>query len=303
MFLVIIVYALFASVFTTAKSGLLYAAPFFLVGSRMAAAGILLLGYQFLFHRDQFRFSIKDWKIILLLSFFTIYLTNVFEFWGLQYLTSFKTCLLYSLSPFLSALIAYFTLGERMNSKKWLGLAIGFIGLMPILLSQTDIEEKGGKLFLFSWAELAVLIAVICSVYGWILLKKTVGERGYSPIMANGMSMLVGGSFALLHSYAFENWDPLPVSDYPHFLLCALTLIVVSNFICYNLYGYLLKRYSTTFMSFAGLTTPLFTALFGWLFLGEIASPAFYLSFTVLFAGLFLFYQEELKPLPLPSEN
>jgi drug/metabolite transporter (DMT)-like permease len=72
--------------------------------------------------------------------------------------------------------------------------------------------------------------------------------------------------------------------------------------ICYNLYGYLLRRFSATFMSFAGLTTPLFTALFGWIFLGEVASPAFYLSFSILSVGLLLFYQEELKVAIRPVE-
>lgn len=294
MFLVILVYALFASVFTTAKTGLLYASPFFLVGSRMAAAGALLLAYQYLFHRSAFRFAWKDLKIILLMAVFTIYLTNVFEFWGLKYLTSFKTCLIYSLSPFLSALVSYFSLGEKLSGKKWLGLLVGFAGVIPIFLSQTDIEEQAGSFLIFSWAELAVVAAATCSVYGWILLKKTVGERGYSPIMANGMSMLIGGGMALFHSALVESWNPVPVTDFSGFLLCAAILIVVSNFICYNLYGYLLKRYSATFMSFAGLTTPLFTALFGWVFLGESVSLSFYLSFAILFTGLLLFYQEEL---------
>lgn len=261
----------------------------------MVAAGLILLGYQYLFHRKEFRFSKPDFKIILLLAIFTIYLTNVFEFWGLKYLTSFKTCLIYSLSPFLSALLSYFTLNERLSSKKWLGLSIGFIGVLPILLQQTASEEQTGQLFFFSWAELAVVMAAICSVYGWILLKKTVGERGYSPVMANGLSMLIGGIFALIHSALFENWDPVPVTEYGPFLLSAGILIIVSNLICYNLYGYLLKRFSATFMSFAGLTTPLFTAFFGWIFLGEVASTAFYLSFSLLFAGLLLFYQEEIK--------
>ncbi|MFV0340924.1 MAG: DMT family transporter [Parachlamydiaceae bacterium] len=295
MFLVILVYALFASVFTTAKTALSYSSPFFLVGSRMAAAGLILLGYQYLFHRKEFRLAKADFKIILMMALFTIYLTNVFEFWGLKYLTSFKTCLIYSLSPFLSALISYFSLNERLTPKKWLGLGIGFLGVMPILLNQTSSEEQAGQLFLFSWAELAVVMAAVCSVYGWILLKKTVGERGYSPVMANGLSMLIGGAFALIHSAAVETWNPVPVTEFKPFLICTAVLILVSNLICYNLYGYLLRRFSATFMSFAGLTTPLFTALFGWFFLGEVASSAFYLSFSILSVGLLLFYQEELK--------
>lgn len=295
MFLVILVFALFASVFTTAKTALDYTSPLFLVGSRMFLAGSLLLVYQYLFNYQQFKFRKKDLPLLGLLALFTIYLTNVFEFWGLKHLTSFKTCFIYSLSPFLSALFAYLALKETMSLKKWVGLLIGFLGFIPILLSQTSSEEETGKFLLFSWAEIAVILAVICSVYGWILLKKVVSERDYSPIMANGISMLLGGSLALFHSFLVDEWNPLPVTEYEPFITCALILIVISNFICYNLYGYLLKQHSATFLSFAGLTTPLFTALYGWLYLGEIVNWPFYLSFAIVFSGLFLFYQEELK--------
>lgn len=295
MFYVFLLYALFASVFTIAKTGLMYVQPFFLVGTRMLLAGLLLLGYQYFVKKQTLSLGRKVWWRLILLAFFNIYLTNVFEFWGLRYLTSFKTCFIYSLSPFLSALFSYFLFSEKLTSKKWMGLFVGFLGFMPILLSQTSSEEQTGHLFFFSWAELAVMMAAICSVYGWILLKQLVSEHQLSPLMANGVSMLVGGILALGHSFAIEDWQPLPVTNYPIFLECTLLLILISNLICYNLYGSLLKRYSATFMSFAGFTTPLFTALFGWLLLGEIVTWPFYLSFIMVLCGLLLFDQDELK--------
>ena len=100
---------------------------------------------------------------------------------------------------------------------------------------------------------------------------------------------------ALLNSFMVESWDPIPVSAIGPFWECTLALIIVSNFICYNLYGYLLKRYSATFISFAGFVTPLFTALFGWYYLGETITASFYISAAIVFVGLFMFYQEELK--------
>jgi drug/metabolite transporter (DMT)-like permease len=176
-----------------------------------------------------------------------------------------------------------------------MGLIFGFLGFMPILLSQTSSEEQTGQFLFFSWAELAVMMAAICSVYGWILLKQLVNEHQLSPLMANGVSMLIGGGLALSHSFAVEDWQPFPVTNYAIFLECTLLLILISNLICYNLYGSLLKRYSATFMSFAGFTTPLFTAIFGWFILGEIVTWPFYLSFILVFLGLLLFDQEELK--------
>ena len=131
-----------------------------------------------------------------------------------------------------------------MTKKKWIGLIVGFLGFLPILLSKTSQEELAGDLWIFSWAELAVMGAAIGSVYGWILLKQLVQDDGYSPFTANGLSMLIGGAIALSHSFLTEDWEPSPITwALIPFLECTLFLILVSNCICYNLYGFLLKRF------------------------------------------------------------
>lgn len=295
MFFVILLYALFASVFTIAKTGLEYTQPFFLVASRMMFAGVLMIAYQYWYKGEKFILTKKAWRRVICLALFNIYLTNAFEFWGLKYLTSFKTCFIYSLSPFVSALLSYFMFSERLSWKKWTGLLIGFAGFIPILLSQSSTEEQTGHFLFFSWAELSVVLAAVCSVYGWIVLKQLVNEEGYTPLMANGLSMVIGGSIALVHSLGVETWDPVPVTSFIPYFECTILMIIISNMICYNLYGTLLKKYSATFMSFAGFTTPLFTALFGWIFLGEVVTWPFYVSFVIVFSGLLMYYQEELK--------
>lgn len=294
--LVLLLFALFASVFTLSKGALDHAQPFFLVGIRMLFAGLIIIAYLAFVKKEKFNFEKNYlWKLLKLAAF-NIYLTNVFEFWGLKYLTSFKTCFFYSLSPFLSALFSYLVLSEKMSSKKWLGLLIGCIGIIPILMAQGTEELQTGTFFIFSWPELAVLTACTTSVYGWILLKQLVKESKCSPLMTNGMSMIIGGICALIHSYFTEEWNPLPIfGNTISFAYYTLSLMLVSNLICYNLYGYLLKKYSATFMSFAGSITPIFTAIFGWIFLGEVVTWEFYVSFIILFGSLYLFNLEELK--------
>lgn len=295
MALVFLLYALFATVFTVAKTGLQYTTPVFFVGSRMFVAGVLMLGYLYVFKRDKLFLRKEHFLGLFLLALFNIYLTNILEFWGLQHLTSFKTCFIYSLSPFLSALLSYFVFSERMNSKKWAGLAIGFMGFLPILMSQSSEEEGMHHLLFLSWPEIAVMMAAACSVCGWILLRQLVKDKGFTPLMANGGSMFIGGAMALIHSFFVENWDPIPVTEAMPFIECSLWLIVISNFVCYNLYGWLLKRFTATFISFAGFTTPLFAAIFGWYYLGEEVSLPFYFSAAIVFIGLLVFNQEELK--------
>ena len=243
MFFVVLLYTLFASVFVIGKTGLEYTTPLFLVGTRMFLAGLILLAYQMFFKSGGLNIQKKHlWRFILL-AFFNIYITNVCEFWGLRYLTSAKTCFIYSLSPFVAAILSYLILGELMTKKRWQGLIVGFLGFIPVMITSSATEELTGQLFVFSWAELAVVTAACTSVYGWILLRQLVSENNYSPLAANGISMTLGGAMALVHSLCSETWDPVPVTQFVPFLECAFALLIISNLICYNLYGWLLKRY------------------------------------------------------------
>jgi len=295
--LVILLFALFASLFTLSKTALEFSEPFFLIGSRMTFAGILLLGHQFIFNRAAFKIKLRHLLPLLMLGLVSIYITNIAEIWGIQYMSSAKACLIYSLSPFVAALFAYWILKERLSLKKWVGLLVGFIGLTPILFVHSSSAELAKTLFLVSWSEIALITAVFASVYGWILLKKIVSEYRYSPIMANGMSMFIGGILALSHSYfSGEGWAPFPVrvEGWGGFIECTLWMTLISNVICYNLYGHLLKRFSATFMALAGLITPLFASLFGWYFLDEVITWHFFASMTLFSIGLTIFYQEEI---------
>lgn len=288
------------------KIALEYTEPLFLVGSRMFVAGLLLGGYFLWRYPYQARLREQLDRSALLklcaLAFFNIYLTNACEVWGLNYLPAAKACLIYSLSPFVAAFFSFLLFKERLSRRKWLGLCVGFIGFFPILLTNTSSEELTSDFLGFSWPEFSVCVAAISNVYGWILLRQLVKNHEFSPLFANGISMFLGGSLALAHSYFVENWNPLPVTEYLPFIECSLFLLIISNIICYNLYGHLLKKYTATLMSLAGLTTPLFAAVLAWLYLGESMTFPFYLSLAIISTGLYLFHSEE-QSFPIPAEE
>lgn len=295
MFLVVVLYSLFASVFTISKVGLEFTQPLFFVGSRMLIAGCLLIGYQALTDRESLRIKPGTIGRLLSLAFFNIYLTNAMEFWGLKYLTSFKTCFIYSLSPFMAAILSYLMLNEGMTQRKWIGLIVGFCGFMPILLQNGGSEAEVAYIGWFSLPELAVIVAAMASSYGWIVLRQLIRTDGYKALTANGMSMLAGGAVSLFHSRLVEPWDPVPVSQFLPFIECTLLLVLVSNIFAYNLYGHLLRSFTATFLSFAGFMCPLIAAFFGWLVLGETITWVFAVSASVVFTGLVIFYLEELR--------
>ncbi len=286
---------IWGSSFSLAKAAMKFSPPLYLTGVRMCIAGIILLAFLLLFRRQDFKVRKTQILPLVLLALSSVYLTNAFEFWGLQYLTAAKACLIYSLSPFLAALFSYFQFREKITIRKIIGLTIGFIGFSPVFLSDSGSEHLLGKFLIFSWAEVALILATVTSVYGWILLRKLGKDEGMSPVMANGSSMLLGGLFALVHSLFVDSWAPTPVVDYGGFLSWVMLIVVISNLLCYNLYGWLLKRFTATFLSFAGLLTPLFAAIWGWMMHAEGIPWPFYLSMGVIALGLWLVYSEELR--------
>ncbi|MCB1084492.1 MAG: DMT family transporter [Chlamydiia bacterium] len=297
IFLVIFMYAAWSSIFSLGKMALENSPPIFLTGFRMVFAGILLIGWLFLKDRKSLKIGKKQILPLLALAVFSIYLTNILEFWGLQHLSAAKTCFIYSLSPFFAAIFSYLHFGEKMNKKKFLGMLIGFAGFIPVLKMQTGSEGLMSAFSFVSWPELAIMGAALFSVYGWVLLRVIVKNQTLSPLYANGYSMLIGGSMAFVHSLFVDNWNPFPVAEgkAAPFLLGILAMTLVSNILCYNLYGFMLKRYTATFLSFMGLLSPIFASLNSWIILGEAPSWEILLSTSVVSLGLFIVYQAELK--------
>ena len=144
MLLTLLLFFCFASLFGLSKAGLEHAEPFFFVGSRMFLAGVAMTAYSWIQRRRKGEtWAWPSWGSVLVLAMVNIYLTNIAEIWGIQHLVSAKACLLYSLSPFCAALFSYFLLGEVLTQRKWIGLGLGFVGLIPIFVEDSLQHHAG----------------------------------------------------------------------------------------------------------------------------------------------------------------
>lgn len=317
---ILLLYMFLASTWVIGKFALVYSQPIFLIGMRMTLGGILLLAFVKLFHKDQWKFKKEHFWLFAQIALIHIYLSFILEFWSLKYVTSSKAAFMFNLSPFITALFAYIFFREAMSWQKWIGLIIGFIGTLPIIFDTEPAAEMATKHFfgVLSIPEIALLISATAGVYGWIIMKKLVVEKHYSPIFVNGIGMFFGGLAAFLTSFGLEQkpllrsalcptisaaanaqstapWFSACWADFFAFMGYVLLLILVANIIFYNFYGFLLKKYTPTFLSLVGLLCPVFTAFLGWIFLGETVTWKFFVSLVIILLGAYIFYKDELQ--------
>ncbi|NBP00337.1 MAG: DMT family transporter [Proteobacteria bacterium] len=296
MIQILLLYAFFASTFTIGSEAIKHVAPLFFTGIRMITSGILLLAFYRFFQNGSFKIKREEIKWFIVILLFHIYFSFGLEYISYKYLSGAKVCLLYNLSPFITALFSYIFFYEKMTIKKWIGFIVGFLGFLPMLLEETPIIENTlGSIGFVSYAELMAIGSVISSCIGWIAMRKLTTEHNHSYFFVNAFGMFFGGLLTLASAPLFETAPTITALTNPSFLVSLSLLILIGNVFAFNLYAHLLHRYTATMISFFGFITPLFTAFYDWVWFGTTVSLSFYLTIAFVTYGLYLFYQEELK--------
>lgn len=293
IWLAILEYAILASTFTIAKVAVGYADPLFIIGVRMLVAS----PFMFLLHRlHQPNFIIKksDLGLFIGTGICHIFLPFTGEFWALQYVSSAKTAIIYSLTPFVASLLSFLLLKKILTKMQTLGLLIGLLGLMPIFFSPDDISHVAGEFMHVSLPELVLLMCVTSASYAWFLVARLM-SRGYSVSLINGVAMLIGGSLSMIAWVLFGDLENFIKGDVASFCFWTGLLVIVSNLISYNIYGYLLRHISINFMSAIGFLCPIFASIYGVVLLKESLGFSHLVAMAMVILGLWLFYRGEVR--------
>lgn len=293
MILVVVLYAMLGFTITLSKILLSYASPVFLVGTRMLIAGLCLSAYTYAKRGLNLRIPTQDWLLILQFTLFGVLIPHIARAWALQYLPAVKAALLFNLAPLFSAIFGYILLREKLTPLQMAGLLIGFAGLIP-LFAHKGLGAGPFNLFQhFSIPDIVMLVAVASLSYALLVMQKLVRHHKCSPVLANGLSMLLAGIFACNAALIAE---PVWIrGSVPIFLGLLILNIVASNFLCANLQAWLLKKHSPTFLSFASFLSPIFAAFYSWLFLNETISPNTFIAFILVLSGLGVYFYDGLR--------
>ena len=285
-------HALWGSSIPMSKNLLRFASPTVLTAIRMFSSGALLFFINYLRRKTALKLDRTFWFYngqIILAIFFKYQLRN----WSLAHMPASKMSFFLNITPFVVALFAYVVFKDRLTPKQWIGLIIGFVGMIPLIITSSIGERGLGEFLYISWPELAIFGAVCAEAYTMIVTRILICDHKQSVLVSNGIRMLGAGVLALFTIGAMD--IPFEVKDVGQFAVWMVLLILISNVICHNYRVYLYKYYSVTFLAFTDFISPLFTAFYSWLFLHEKLSWHYGLSALIVVGGLYLFYQDELK--------
>lgn len=301
MYLLFVLSALCASTYTLGKKLLEFSPPMFLIGVRLAIAGLIFYTIYRIMQKTKIQLTRRDYFVLLQTGLFGYSIPFIFEFWSLQYMISAKTAFLYSLSPVVTGIFSYLIFHEKMTKKKWIGLGIAISAVIPELVLSSSHE--GSSIFFLSLPEIVALLGVLSFNYNSVLTRKALKVHEIPLPFLSAVGMAIGGLISFIFSMIVEvipNWGSagwiapsIPITNLGSFVGYLALIILFGNILYMLLMGYLLKRFTATIVSFSELLVPLFAALFGWFFLGETVSWYFFVSLGALMVGMYIYYQEE----------
>lgn len=274
--------------------------PTLFVGIRMFVSGFLLFfisRYRASRNKTKrfcWRYIKADILTILFIATCTALIPALLKAYALPHMPASKYSLLGSIDPFVTAVYAYLLWREKLSWKKFLGIVIGFGGVVISLLSTSAQEMSCGEFWHISYPELFVIGSMIISRYGWILVQSMLRKERYAVTEVNSLTMLLSGGMALGISAWQGAWVNVSSQNSMQFMGALLFTIFVGNVIGYSWYADCLKRYSVTWMALAGLLIPLFVFFISYLLGDEPISIHFFVSLAVVCVGMLVFYFDDL---------
>lgn len=296
MLLILFGFSLLASAITANKMILKTLPLFYFTGLRMLIAGLILLTLYSLRNHIDLKKIKTDFPALLLIALFTTFIQTLLKNYALKYLFSSKAALIGSIDPFVTALLAYFLLGERLSFKKSMGIMLGIAGSVYLCTTTSSLEETFFSISIFSAPELAAFAAIFVGRIGWLKAQALLKLNRYTPIELNSIMMILSGISSLVFSFVIQEAYPsLDARITIETLLLLAYTIIVGNVIAYSLYATFLKTHSANFVSLVGFSVPLFVSLYGWMLLEEPLSEKLLIAALITFCGVLLFYQDEFK--------
>lgn len=236
--------------------------PFLMGGVRYVAAGLILAAV--LSARGRRLPPVSWWPRLALLGFCMMALGNGGVVWGEQFVSSGLTAVMVGTSAFwLVGINTMFARHERLRRREWLGLAIGFSGIVLLVWPDISFGSLSGRQF--AYGVIALQIACAGWAFGSAYARRHVTSGGVLESAA--FQMVFGGLVLLFMGTATGEWHHAALT--PRTLAAILYLIMAGAVIGFAAYSYALQHLPVTAVSLYTYVNPVIAVALGSWLLGE----------------------------------
>ncbi len=256
--------------------------PFLLGAIRMGLAGALMYGV--LRWRGVAPPSRRQWRDLWWLSIFMVLLSNGLVNVAEREVSSGMAAVAVASMPLWAALFALLR-GERPRRVEWLGLGVGFTGVVWLNAGGTLAATPAGMIML--------MVAALTWAWGSIWSR---GRDLPAPFMSAAGQMLTGSIWmlaaALVTGERMTDWPSLQAS------LALFYLVGFGSIVGFSAYIWLLHHVRPTLATSYAYVNPPIAVLFGVLLAGETVSRHEVAATAVILAGVAVITLARSRPRP-----
>lgn len=232
-------------------------------GLRVALATVFL--WPILVQQGHWPTLKRHWRPVLLAGVINSAIPFALFSWAVMHIATGLSSILNATAPLFAALVAWMWLGDRINRLRWVGLAVGFIGVA--LLAWRAPAGVGVKTPMAGWAIAACLLAP--AFYG---LSASYARRYLTgiPPLATATGSQLGAAIGLALPTVLLWPTRMPGL---HAWLAIAAMAIFCTAIAYILYFRLIERAGPSRAMAVTFIAPVFAVVYGAIFLGESITP------------------------------
>ena len=269
-FLIVLVALFWGSTYFLTKMAVAELEPFNLTALRFGTAFIITALFFFKRIRKADRVVIKYSIILGVLAVIAV-LSMTF---GVQYTTASNAGFLISLSVVMIPLISVVVLKKRIRAKLLLSVILATIGIVCLTLNEQLTINKGDILCILCAASFAVQVLIMERI-----------PKSADSVAIGALQLGITAVVNFILSFFLENFT-VP-SDLKVWGVIVILGVFCTAF-CYIIQIYALKNTSAIQAGIILSLEPVFSAIFAYIFLGELLSKQGYIGAILLFISVIL---------------
>lgn len=253
--------------------------PFTMGGLRYLAGGAIL---ALIIRARGVRLpAVRDWPPFAVIGFLMLGFGNGGVTYAEQFVPSGLAAVLIATTPFwMTSVEALVGKGERLGLRKFVGLAVGFTGILVLVWPDLVASASGGSKYG------AGVLALQLACLGWALGSSYAKRHSQETdvLAAASMQMLFGGAWLLL---AGAIAGELPRLHFNPTTSAALLYLVLAGSVAgYAAYAYALKHLPVSTVSMYAYINPVIAVALGTILLGEPFHARMLVAAAIIAAGI-----------------